>query len=237
MKNTKLYKSFIKLIGTLKPMTWKQRIAHIWTYYSIHMVIALMLIILLIAIISSAISANMETLISGVLANIDMTEEGWEYIDEAYLAHLDGDSKKQSVNLTSAFFKDINTSAENLDNNYNAAMSAISMVNAQALDYFLMNEEAMVLYMTQEVFLDLTAFFTEEEIAELGDKVIYLEITDENDTTVSRTPVAVNIEEMKFAQDCLNISEGCYFALAVNTPRIDTCRDFWEYLLAWGNNA
>ena len=236
MKNTKLYKNLIKLIETLKPMTWKQRIVHIWTYYSIHKVTALMLIILVTAVISSAISAKMETLISGVLANMDMTEEGWEYIDEAYMEHLGGDPKKQAISLISAYFKDFQTSAENLDNNYNAAVSAISMVNAHALDYFLMNEEAMKLYMTQEVFLDLTEFFTEEEIEKLGDKVIYLEITDENGNKISRTPVAVNIEQMEFAQDCLDISEGCYFALSVNTPRIDTCRDFWEYLLAWGNH-
>ena len=233
MKETKIYKSYIKLIETLKPMTWKQRLEHIWEYYKEYMFIAAMLILLLVMIISSVVNSQKEILISGILANVDMTETGWEYIDEDFQKLYGEDGKKQNVNISSAYFKNFNTSPDSFDTNYNTIMTAVSMAGAQTLDYLLMDQLAMEIYLTQDIMMDLTEFFTEEEIEEFGEKLIYLEITDENDETVSRYPVALNIEDMAFAQDCLDTSDGCYFALANNTPRIETCRDFWEYLLAW----
>lgn len=233
MKETKFYKGYVKLIETLKPMTAKQRVEHIWEYYKEYMFIALMVILLLIAVITSILNSRTEVLFSGALVNVNVTNAGWEYIDGDFFEHIGGVEGKQEVRITSSFFEDMYTSAEKFDINYNVVMSVVSMVSAKSLDYMLMDQNAMEIYLTQDVMMDLSDFFTEEEINAFGDRLIYLELEDEDGESISRSPVALDVTDMPFVQDCLDVKTNCYFALAANTPHLDTCRDFWEYLLAW----
>lgn len=235
MKETKLYKGYIRLIETLKPMTGKQRVEHIWEYYKEYMFVALMVIVMLFIVFSSVFKKENEILLAGALVNVRVSDEGWKYINEDYFAHIGGVDGKQELSISSSFVENLYTSASNFDTNYNIIMSIVSMVNAKSLDYLLLDQDSMELYLTQDVMLELTELFTEEEIKALGDKVIYLECEDEDGNIVSRMPVAVNIADTRFAQDCMNIEKGCYFAVAVNAPHLDTCRNFWEYLMAWGS--
>lgn len=235
MKRTKLRQRLYSLKEKLRPMTPRQRIAYIWTYYKIQVFIAIFAVIFIFTIIGNLTNASKETLISGVFANVDMSQEGWDYVDGQFFAYMNGDEQAQAIQLSATDFTDIYSNVSIFDSSYTSAMNPVAMVSGGSLDYFVMDEDALRFYMTQEVLLDLSSFFTADELDTFGEKVIYLELVDESDVTVSRCPVAIDISNLPFAQDCLNFSESCYFALASSIPHPDNCRVFWEYLLAWNS--
>lgn len=233
MKRTKLCQQLHTLKEKLKPMTHRQRIAHIWTYYKIQIFIAIFAVIFIFTIIGNLSNASKETLISGVFANVDMSQEGWDYVDSQFFAHLHGDVQTQAIQLSATDFTDIYSNVSIFDSSYTSAMNPVAMASGGSLDYFVMAEDALRFYMTQEVLLDLSNFFTADELDAFGEKVIYLELVDDSDVTISRSAVAIDISDLPFVQDCLNLTGSCYFSLATSISHPDNCRIFWEYLLAW----
>ncbi len=222
-----------KLKEKLKPMSGIERIIFLWTYYKFHLFAIVLVIILLVTVIASRFNANKETLLSGVYANVDVSEAGWDYLRDDFLTYMNGDPETQTVVLSATTFSGIYTDANNFDATYSSVMNPVAMVSGGGLDYFVMDSEAMQFYMTQEVLCDLSEYFTNEELAALGEKVIYLELVDENDVTVSRSPVALDISELPFTRSCLTTADNCYFSVAENAPNTDTVRIFWDYLHGW----
>lgn len=219
--------SFHKLIETLKPMTFKQRVEHIWMYYNLHILLGLFVLILLGYFISGLINNQVKSLYTGMYANLDISDTGIQYLQEDYYAHLGG-GDWEKVELLSTRFNDLFSSVEDYDYNYNAAMSAVMQVSSKALDYLLMDQVAMEFYMGQDIFMDLSEFFTEEELQLLKDDLVYLQTNDGQ-----TIPVALHIEDMDFCVDCIKQEDNIFLAFIGNTTRKDTCRDFWEYLNAW----
>lgn len=226
----KLKASFHKLIDTLKPMTFSQRVDHIWTYYKEYMVLALVGIIILVGVVISLFNAQIDTIFSGTVANLDLTKEGAAYLREDLFEHLDG-KKGQQVQLSAAYFEEIFSSVEGFDYNYNAAMGSVAMVGAKSLDYMLLDEVALKFYLTQDIFMDLREFFTAEELLEMEDRLVYFEIDDG-----SRYPVAIHMEDTPFAKDCIDVKDAVFFAWIGNAPHEDSLRVFWDYLNAWESN-
>lgn len=233
MNHLNLSQRLRALIDKLKPMTPGQRIAYIWTYYKIQIFLLIICIIFLVSTVNTLSNASKEPLVSGVLANIELNSEGWDYIKDNFFAYLDGDEATQAVKVSVTDFSDIYSNFLMFDSSYSSVMNTVSMVSSGMLDYLLMSEDALSFFMTQDVFLDLREFFTADELEALGDKVIYLELVDDDGTTVSRTPVAINISNIPFVQNCLDPVEDCYFSLSATSEQLKNCRIFWDYLLAW----
>lgn len=225
------------LIDKLKPMTPGQRIAYIWAYYKIQIFLLIISIIFIISTVMTLSSASKEPLIAGVLTNVELSQEGWDYVQDDFFAYLEGDEKTQSVKLSVTNFSDIYTNVSLFDASYTSAMNTVSLVSSGFLDYLIMSEDALRFYMTQDIFLDLTEFFTADELEALGDRVIKLQMVDDDGTVTSNCPVAIDISDLPFIQDCLNPVQDCYFSLSATSERLENCRIFWEYLLDWNSTA
>lgn len=223
----KLKQSFSKFIATLKPMTFRQRADYIWTYYKEHMLLTLVGLILVIGVIATICNAQIEIIFSGTVANLDLTKAGTSYLREDLFDHLGGE-KGQEIRLSATYFEELFSSVDAFDYNYNAAMGTVAMVSAQSLDYMIMDEVALKFYLSQDIFLDLREFFTPQELIELADRLVYFELDD-----ASRYPVAIHIEDMAYAKDCIDEKNAVFFAFIANAPHMDDCRAFWEYLNAW----
>jgi len=234
MKDSKDYRGFM---DTMKSMTWKQRFEHIWSYYKFRICLILFLCVIGVGIISVIHNMNMEVLISGLSSNVEISQEGKDYLTEGYMAHLNGDENSQRCDLALTDFDDpANYLSSGLftGNTYDPTMTAITLSGASALDYMIMDEEALKQYMSQEIMMDLTEFFTEEELEKFGNQLVKLELVDEEtEETVSVTPVAIVINDLPFTKDCLSGAKNYFFAIGSTTPSVERCRDFWEYLLAW----
>ena len=230
LKETKLWLGFVKLKKDMEPMTFSQKVEHIWMYYKEVMLVALGFLCLVVICIASAINASKDVMASGMMVNISISQEGFDYLHTDYLEHLGGEEGKQVVELDYTYFGDLMDESR-AEENYNATMILPARVSGKMLDYMILDKFAMETYIMYEVYLDLRDFFTEDELAQLAEenRVIYAQQAGEED----RWPVAVDISDLAFVKDNIKSDSKIYFALSGSTQRPEICRDMWEYLHAW----
>lgn len=214
-----------KLLQDLKPMTFKQKLDHLWTYYY-WVLIVIAAIIMLICIVSSSIKIlNTDILIAGVLVNADVSLEGHDFLEDRFFEKLGGIEGKQEVQITDVIFEDPNLT-QNIEYTYNATMKVIAMMSTKTVDYMIMDKLSMEYYLGQDIFIDLNELFSKEELELWKDDLIYLTYDDTGETI----PVAVNIGKTALGQKYVNSEKERFIAFAVNTPRQDTCKILWEYI-------
>ena len=222
--------NFKKLLADLKPMTWKQRVDHIWTYYRPHMLVGLLVVVMLFGAINMGINANKKVLVSGVIVNISMTQEGRNYLEQDYLKDLGGDERKESVIVYSADFSSLEDAVYE-DEQYSAAQTVIALVAGAKLDYMILDQFAMEFYIRQDVYFDLRGFFSEEELAEL--EAAGLVIFAQEEGKEDRMPIAVDISELEFVKENIKDEQRIFFAISGNTPDLEMCRDVYNRIHAW----
>lgn len=234
MKDTKIYKAIMRLKKDLAPMTWRQRIDHIWSNYKETILIVIVVAITLGLIISNMLKDRHEMLLGGLTANVTLSDAGMEYVESAYFEKLGGNKATERVVLASTSFTSF-TDELNFEANYYALTRTIAMLSDSEIDYLLMDKVALEAYLSQGVFLDLREFFSEDELEQMDEKLIKLmTVQDESSEVVEEAyPVAVNISDMPFIRDCVGTGKTVYFGIAANAPNLDTLRDFWTYLNDW----
>ena len=117
---------------------------------------------------------------------------------------------------------------------FEAFQSIIAMLYASKIDYLLMDEASMGPFINYESLLDLREVFTEEELKQFGKKVRYAQHTDEEgNPTGEMFPIALEITDIPFIQDCSSYNQKIFLSFAASAPNKDSLRHFWQYLLAW----
>lgn len=230
-KESNFYISFKRLIEEMKPMTFAQKVDHLWTYYKEYLVVVALVGIFLCAGFTVIKAQNVETLVSGMMVNISISQEGYDYLSVDYLEKLGGVEGKQKAELDYTNFSSLEDPT-NSEDNYSSMLILLARVSGGMLDYMILDKFAMEYYIVQDVYLDLREFFTPEEIEELGDKLITARQEDETEAWA----VAVDITDLPFVQDNIRLEDEddrIYFALSGNPARPDMCRDAWNYIHAW----
>lgn len=231
MNESRLSIALREFIATLRPMSWRDRIDHIWTYYKEIILIGAVVIILLASILGNALKPRLEVRMSGYLANITLSEDGSAYLKEDYLSHLGGSADSQTVILNSTVFGGEGY-LTNMEANYNAALAPVLQVTAQEVDYMLLDEVALEFYLNKAFFMDLRQLLNEEELKQL--ELTYYQPVDIDEKPVGESyPVAVDITGTAFAQGCAKDAKKVYFVAVANGPNKDDIRNFWEYLNSW----
>ena len=231
MNESRLSIALREFIATLRPMSWRDRIDHIWTYYKEIILIGAVVIILLASILGNALKPRLEVRMSGYLANITLSEDGSAYLKEDYLSHLGGSADSQTVILNSTVFGGEGY-LTSMEANYNAALAPVLQVTAQEVDYMLLDEVALEFYMNKAFFMDLRQLLNEEELQQL--ELTYYQPVDIDEKPVGESyPVAVDITGTAFAQGCAKDAKKVYFVAVANGPNKDDIRNFWEYLNSW----
>ena len=231
MNESRLSIALREFIATLRPMSWRDRIDHIWTYYKEIILIGAVVIILVASILGNALKPRLEVRMSGYLANITLSENGSAYLKEDYLSHLGGSADSQTVILNSTVFGGEGY-LTSMEANYNAALAPVLQVTAQEVDYMLLDEVALEFYMNKAFFMDLRQLLNEEELKQL--ELTYYQPVDIDEKPVGESyPVAVDITGTAFAQGCAKDAKKVYFVAVANGPNKDDIRNFWEYLNSW----
>lgn len=228
-KQTKFYKGCVKLLNDLKPMTFKQRVEHLWMYYKDYLWVVALVVIFICAGITSFINQGKEVLVSGMMVNITIEQEGYDYLSVDYFEELGAKEGKQVVELEYTNFSSLEDPTSSEDNYY-ASMVVIGKVSGRFLDYMILDKFGMEFYITQDVYLDLREFFTEDELAELEQKRMLIYAQEEGQ---ERYPIAVDISSLPFTVDNVTSEGNSYFALSGSTQRPEACRAIWERINAW----
>ena len=227
-KDTKFYKEIIQLRDEMKPMSWKDRVDHIWTYYKEYIGVFALLIFVLTGLISSSIEAQKDTIITGIMVNITIEQEGYNYLSTDYADKLQI-KKNQKVALEYTSFADFQQSAEEAD--YYAAMTVVAEVSAKRLDYMILDKMGMEFYTGQEVYMDLRKVFTEEELADFAEKELLIYCMEEGEQ--EPWPAAIKITDLAYIKDNVTSEGDVYFALSGSSEKYEQIRAVWEYIKAW----
>ena len=228
MSEKKELKGWQKLVADMKPMTFEQKVDHLWTYYKEWLIIAFILVVSVCAMVTSIKNTSKEVILNGMLVNISISQQGVDYLGVDYMEAVGGNPDKQKVELDYTNFENL-ADPTNAEDNYSKSMLLIARVTGGMMDYAILDKMGLEFYLTQDVFRDLREFFTEEEMAELEPYLIYAQVEGEPD----RWPMAVDISHLPFVQDTMEQEEQVFFTLSGNVRSEEACRSIWEYINAW----
>lgn len=214
-----------KLKNELKDMTPQEKLEHLWTYYKWVAGVFLGAIFVIAAIIASIISLNTQLRLSGVLINVDVSPDGYVYLQDGYFKRIGAEKGKELVNLRNMQFENPYTT---VDQTYTLDVqeSVVALIGAKELDYLLFDELALPFFLDPETILDLRELFSQEELDAMGSAVIKLQIPE----TGELIPMAIDIGDTAFYRDYMETDKAIYLAYAINTPRTEACLDFWQFI-------
>lgn len=221
---------FKKLKEDLSKMTAKEKVRHLWTYYKSTLLVAIIMIVVISIVINSIVNVNTDTIVAGVTVNVQLSEEGMQYLGDDYYNKVYDGSGLEEVYITDMAMYDI-TDAEHAEETYYTLMSMAALVSEKELDYMIVNQSALESFIKYESILqDLRTLFTQEELDALGTKVIH----QQAGTDGEKIPIAINISELPFIKDNASMGDkAVYITFALNSPREAACRDIYDYILAW----
>ena len=227
-KTTGIYKSYKETARIMAPMTWRQRIEYLWFCYKEVIIIVVALLALTISISVSISRNDKETIFGGSVINVDMSQDGIDYLQKNLLEKLGGDPETQQIEIVANRFE---VSYNQLDYNYNMAMSTFGYIEAGIIDYIIGDRLGMEWYITDEIFMDLNLIFSKEELDELAAQGLIVYAKAEN--TQNSTPIAINIMNTPFAKDNLSTTDEIYLMFVGPFEFAPQYHDFYEYLMAW----
>lgn len=182
---------------TMSGMTFAKKLDHLWTYYKWVLVIAVIAVIVICTVFSSIRNKQIKTLYSGMLINVEVSEEGRAYLTDQWQAVLGEDSRKQKVDLTTTFFQDPSASLS-LELDAGSIIQVTALVAAKELDYMMLDDVGFDYYKDRSIFAPLEEIFSAEQLNQIEDRLKY-HTSEEN----GRYPIAIDISDSQFATDCL----------------------------------
>lgn len=234
MKETAIYKWFTKTKEALAPMTWRERIDYLWTYYKTTAIITFIFVFLIGYMLFGMLTSK-EILLGGIHANVELTDAGISQITTEFFGQRGGNANKEEVSTLDVALTPIKDD-EYFEMNYYYLQAVISRVGAQQVDYILADKIALRIFMTQDIYMDLRELFTKEQLAEMEERLIYFQPADENEKpTQEKYPVAVDISGLPFLVEFCDSKEPIYFSAAANAPNLEELKAFWDYLNTWGH--
>lgn len=218
-----------EMCRTMKGMTFKEKVGHIFYSYKMELcVIALVLFVFILGV-SSIISANTTMLLSGDLMNLNLKDEGLRYLQEDYLESIGGAGFMEKYQVVQDHYA-MNEETGQYDYNMELSMKTLALVTAGDLDFQFIDKKVLELFLSEGIYLDLRNFLSEEEMKHWEGKILYLEY----ESTGQRVPVALDMSETPFVEDCAKLESHDYFFAVISTsPRIKETKAFFDYIMAW----
>ncbi len=217
----------VSIKDALAGKTFGQKVEYLWTYYKWVLLVLALVFCVISTVCTSIKNKNVETLYSGTLINIDLTDEGILFLTDDFFAHLGGTEGKQKVDLTSTYFKNSEMSDPEMDSI--AVMRMMASILANELDYAIMNEVGYDYYKSQTMFAPLDEVLPAELLEQLGEEIVYDTEVDSGATY----PQAINITQWPFVQDCVMVGGDVYLTFSNGSEAMAENESFIAYLLSW----
>lgn len=232
MSNQKDLKQEIKEgKSKFKELSFGGKIGYIKDYYSIHIIAAIIIVIVIFSIYRTYQAQNYETILYTVLINNDKSiwDEGEDKYAkglsdpfEAYL-NIDGDSQRVIVdnNYILNYDKDSEMSvysAESLVAMFYGAHMDVHIGDQLSLDYFCQDDDCF--------FYDLREIFDEEFLKKHKDQIVYCTFSDG-----TQIPIAFDISECKIVKETEVTASPTLIAIFFNTGRLDTAVEYVKFIM------
>lgn len=206
----------------LKTMSSREKISHIWEYYNLWIIGIVILIILLVEAGKIIVNARVQTIQSGLVLNVELTDELRVCLEDDFLTFAEGNPKKQKMEVMGQFY---GVSDEDQMYSYYTEMAIVARISAQELDYLITEENGFQALDRGEVFLDLRELLPEETLGSFGDKVLYG--TLESGESI---PVGLLLNGTEFGEKYLPDDQPFYLLFFNSSARMDSMGLTLSYL-------
>ncbi len=221
--------SFRELKVILKPMSWKARLDYLWTYYKIVPILFVCLLAVISVVVTSIQNSKIESLHSGVLFGVTVSEEASGVLSDDLLAYFEGDGEERVVYCNSFTYMEGNDPAY-LEVNQASSMQLVASLAARELDYVIFTAGTYKNYVHPDGYYeDLRRVLTAEQLEELSDLLVWTEKYED----IESYPVALDISGTEFAKHCNRVGEELYLVIPIANPNLERTPLFIDYLLNW----
>lgn len=158
----------------LKGMGLKGKLEYLWAYYKFVLVILVVLIFVITAACEMIENSKHHTILNVTVTGASLMEDG-EKIGEELQEQFGTGDKYDDVTFDYSYTMSDIESAD-----YNLVMKFTAVVAAQQMDVLITNQSIYEHYAEQDMFLDISTLFTDEERERYGieEGAKYLDITD-----------------------------------------------------------
>lgn len=220
--------SMKELKAILKPMTWKDRLEYLWTYYKIVLVAILGVAALISIVVGGIQKKQIQTLYSGIFVGVQLEQGDRDAVVKDLTELFEGDGKKQIVELSDVAYIPGDDPA-NLELNNAAAMKVTVMVAAKSLDYILTDKATYEELICHSPYQDLRSVLTEEQQKRLKNEFVWIESNEE----MPGYPMALDISETEFVKKHVPYQKGVYLVFVGNTGNNSRDPAFIDYIFNW----
>lgn len=217
----------------LSTLRWWEKIEYLLHHYGWMLVIPVVAVALVIGAVNLFDNITTETVYRGTVVNVNLTTEGWAYLNEGYLAELGYTEKDKCIVDAYPTVVDDPEADNFILFAFTAEISAgdvIRLVEEQILDYLIASEFGLNHYLEQGWVAPVDQVLTAEQTERLKDRFFYY-----TDAEGNRYPAAVDISGIAFLNDhATNVRGPVYLFFPGNTDRPQLTHQFVDYLLAYG---
>lgn len=226
-------KGLAKLRHDLKPMPFKKKVEHLWTYYRWVIIVVVMFCLLISMLSSMYINANTKTLLAGLYINTWLDDTARRYLETDFQAKYTTGVKWEKLRLKEVVLEAFNKT-QDIEGNQYTLTNIHALFASQELDYIIADQEGLETVwptdQADEAFTDLREFFTPEELEKLTaeGKMLY------KGGAETGVPLAVEVSDIPLIREHFQTGdELVFFCVVTNSPRKELTRTFWDYLNAW----
>lgn len=232
----------------LKGKPLKEKWAYFWEYYKIHTIVTICVTLAVISLIHTIVSQKDSALDVG-LVNAFL-KDGIEAQDVAadFAAYAQIDTEEYDVVIDPDLYVDYGGQDQY---SYINMQKLTAMAAAGSLDVILTNEEYIDHNISAGLFIDLHEYFTDEELAEYEDRLIYRTVPTEDveydtvlaeggdtesaeetadvaDTGEDAIPIGIDVRDSKYLY---SDQMEAWFCVVSTAQNVDNAKLFLEYLL------
>lgn len=206
--------------ANLDGLTKRQKLEYFADYYLPGLIVVIILLASLGWYISDVIKAK-KVVLTGVYINCQLSDEGMKHATNDFITWGDY-SSDQRVELGPT---DLSFDGMTEADNASIELAFQAQVATGLIDYFIMDEEAVVRYSGLEYFADLGTIIDIEAIGE--GRLFY---TDEEETGSPSVPCAIRITDSAKESLGLPLEENYYVAFSIVNNKAETYSDYILYL-------
>lgn len=210
----------------MKNMSFFQKCQHIWIYYRFRIIVSLIVIVSLVAVVVTLYRNNYERSFFCVIVDgeLEGSYDRTDYLTTHFTEYLGIDGKSQRVIFDNNYTFKINGIS---DTALYDIETLITRAGGQTIDGFISEYKyALILNSDEGFFLeDLRECFTEEELEELEDYLIYY--TDKNG---NKTPLSIDISSTKFITEAHVGMERPCFGIVSSSLQKENAANFVRFL-------
>ena len=206
----------------LKGKSFREKWDYFWEYYRIHTIVIICSVAALISIVHS-IASQKDPALDDALVNTYLNQDlDPEAVCADFEQYAQVDTDEYQVTITTNM--DINYE-ETDQYSYTNLQKLTAMAAARTLDVVISNDAYIDHNMESGIFYDLREYFTEEELARYEDRLLYRDLSDDEEGEI---PIAIDVRDSKYM---ITDQIPAWYCITSTAQNIENAKLFLEYLL------